>query len=425
MLNSKVVKIQLNSLSIRAQLFCAVGFIALNCSELYGQQVVINNNAFLTIQNGAKFFIGNSSTNALLTMGTGGNIVSEEAQNQVIWNTKNAIGNFTIPFTTTPVSLGGNGTKIPLVISISGSGDVNGKLALSTYETDTDFNIPYPASVTSMNQINNTDGSLYTTDRFWIIENSTYTTKPTATLTLGYDDSENEIGELNLINEGELMAQRWNSTINSWESLQFGTVNTTTNTVSEISVTPTDFYEIWTLQSNSVPLNINFINFYKINENCQFEMGWEYTDLNNVDRFLIYTSNDAISWSIAEELDALSDNGKFVFTERNTISELVYYRISMVSQDGDYEELKIVAATNTCQLVHAKCFPNPFSEILWIETPEEMLFSLSSSIGVHLFNVNLSIGISSFDLSHLSSGTYFAAFLSADGSVQYEKIVKP
>ena len=138
----------------------------------------------------------------------------------------------------------------------------------------------------------------------------------------------------------------------------------------------------------------------------------------------IEKSSNGNDWDLIEEINASSEDGTFSFTDRNTIENLVYYRISMISKDGVYEELKIVAATNTCELKEATCFPNPFSSILMIETPNQVAFMLSTSLGKELFKQELTVGVNAIDFSNLPSGAYFAQFISPDGSVQLEKIVK-
>ena len=112
------------------------------------------------------------------------------------------------------------------------AGNAGGRFVFSTYETATDLNTvypTYPTAITSMTSPNlgMADGSLYVVDRFWILDNTSYTTIPSAILSFTYDDAANEIGGTNLLTESNLRAKRWNTNTSSWELALFGTTNTT------------------------------------------------------------------------------------------------------------------------------------------------------------------------------------------------------
>lgn len=161
---------------------------------VFGQaqsRLMINNNAFIVIDNGAKLILENPSTNVITELGSGANIVSEGENNAIVWEIGTSVGAYTVPFATTPTAQGGNGTKIPYTLSITAAG---------------------------------------------------YTTKPANTMTFRYDDEANEIGGTNSINEAGLRAQRFNTNTNSCGSVLFGVPNAVTNTVMNVSVAPKRFF---------------------------------------------------------------------------------------------------------------------------------------------------------------------------------------
>ena len=87
-------------------------FILLNSILSYSQgRLVINNNGFVVIDNSAFVVLQNSNPNALTTLGTGGNIVSEDEDDVIKWEIGLTTGTYTIPWTTN------SGTKIPLSIN--------------------------------------------------------------------------------------------------------------------------------------------------------------------------------------------------------------------------------------------------------------------------------------------------------------------
>ncbi len=95
-------------------------------------QLVLNNNVYINIENSAFLVIDRGNSNAITTSGTGGNIISESEMDVVKWNITDSIGNYTVPFATTPISQGGNGTKIPLTLDKVTSGSNDGSIMFST-----------------------------------------------------------------------------------------------------------------------------------------------------------------------------------------------------------------------------------------------------------------------------------------------------
>jgi gliding motility-associated-like protein len=207
-------------------------------------RIVLNQNPYLVISNGAYLVVDNPNTNAITTLGTGGNIVSENELNVVKWNINTHSGNYTIPFTTA------TNVKIPLSVNlvVPGTG-ASAAIIFSTYETATDSNTVYPSDVTNMNSGCSNSNALYAVDRFWRIDAGSYGTKPTPVINFGYNDAVNEIGGTNTINEHRLQAERFNSGANSWQTplKLYGVDNAVLNTVSGVSVAPADFYKSWTL----------------------------------------------------------------------------------------------------------------------------------------------------------------------------------
>ena len=212
-------------------------------------RVVLNNNPYINISSSAYLVIDNSNANAITTLGTGGNIISESETNVVKWNIGAATGNYIVPFTT------GSLVKIPLAVNIVTAGvGASGSIIFSTYETATDANTVYPSDVSNMNSNCNNNNALYAVDRFWRIDAGSYTTKPTPVINFGYNDAANEIGATNTIIESKLKAERFNAGANAWETPQklYGIANAILNTVSGVSVIPADFYKSWTLIDTTI-----------------------------------------------------------------------------------------------------------------------------------------------------------------------------
>ncbi len=323
-------------------------------------RVNLNDDVFVTINNGAYLVVDNPNANAITTSGAGGNIVSEGEANKVKWNVANSTGSYTVPFTTTPVSQGGNGTKIPATMQVTSAGSNDGSVEFSTYETATDANTGYPTGVTNLDVIAGTDGSLNTVDRFWIIEAGSYSTKPDVTLSFSYDDAANEIGNTNTISEANLVAQRYNTNINTWEGLVFGTVNATNNTVSGAVVGASDFYGVWTLSSNTAILPVENLDFTaeKMNESALLKWNHKNTNALKVEGFEIERSGNGQEFEWIGQVNA---SEQFEFTDAFPMHGNNYYRLKLIYSDGssDYSVAKTLHFGSSVAL---SLYPNPTSQ---------------------------------------------------------------
>ncbi len=293
-------------------------------------RVVLNNDGFIVIDNSAFVVLDNSNPNAITTMGTGGNILSEDETDVIQWEIGTTNGTYVIPWTTA------SGTKIPLTIDKTTAGTgATSEFILSTWVTASN-NTPIPSAVTNMN-FNGVDYSLNVVDRFWHIDALSYTAKPDVTLTIGYDDL-TEMSAPNTISEFNLQAQRFNTGLSHWETYKlFGTVNTGANRVSGIVVPAADFFEDWILVDNTNPLPVTLLNFEANCENNQTVIKWvTSTEINN-DYFVVEKSYDA---QVFFELATVQGAGNSTTTQHysvidENISNLTtYYRLKQVDFDG-------------------------------------------------------------------------------------------
>lgn len=310
------------------------------------QRLVFNDSCYISIADSANLVIDNESTNAITTVGSGGNILSEKEGNILKWNIGTATGTYTIPFTTA------SGVKIPLKLNITSAGVGTGYFNFSTYETSTDQNIPYPAGVTSLTR-NGTDNGLYVVDRFWRLNPANYSSNPAATVAFGYDDAANEMGGSNTIIEQNLQAQCWNTSLSSWEYSLFGTVNTSINKVTGVSISSSSFYPVWILVDNSSPLPIGLKDFSVACNNEYNTINWSTaTELNNA-YFVIEKSTDGIHFFELKIIEGAGNSSvirNYQISDDNT-GKLVYYRLKQVDFDGTATYFKIISS-NCAALTH-------------------------------------------------------------------------
>lgn len=323
-------------------------------------RIILYNNAYVVIDNSAFLVIDSPNANALTTSPVGsGNIRSENELDRIKWNIGATTGIYTIPWTTI------SNIKIPLEINKNTTGTGSGSFILSTWETATDMNTPWPSLVTNMNSSTPlpADGSLDVVDRFWHIDARTYTTKPSITIEFGYDDAANEMVGTNTINEANLQAQRFNTGTSNWEATKlFGTVNTATNKVSGAAISPADFFEDWILVDNANPLPVTLTNFSAECITATILVAWTTeTEINN-DYFVVEKSYNGVDFFEVTQVAGNGNSNVSISYQVNveTESSVVYYRLKQVDFDGQYEYSNLTPCNcNNLDLI--TIYPNPSS----------------------------------------------------------------
>ncbi|CAN5454994.1 hypothetical protein BH09BAC1_BH09BAC1_00890 [soil metagenome] len=183
------------------------------------------------------FKLSMNSNNPANLINTTGYVVSENqpaaGYGRFEWAIGNAaVGNsFVYPFGSTA------GTYIPFNFEVTAQGTAGGKLAVATYPTDWTLlpnNTPFPTGVTNINNIIGTSNYARELDRYWIPEESGFTTNPTGKLTFTYRDVEWNLPQNNII-ETRLEAHRWLPGTSAW---QFANGTSIRNTVANTIIIP-------------------------------------------------------------------------------------------------------------------------------------------------------------------------------------------
>jgi hypothetical protein len=202
---------------------------------------IIFNGAYIVINKKADLVIQNRSPSAL-TIKNGGGIISENADNNVIWNVGNDSA-YAVPFVAKDL------TAIPVSFNTS-NGFGSGSFTLSTYSGAPDWkNTDYlPPGVTDVNK-GKTDNSKRVIDRFWKIDAEGYTQNPILTdVTFNYRELEWS-EDSNIIKEQNLAAQNWNGT--NWTAAK-GTDKAASNYVRIASLK--NYFPWWTLVDSNFAL---------------------------------------------------------------------------------------------------------------------------------------------------------------------------
>lgn len=314
---------------------------------------MINDNAYIVMNNSVNIVIDNNNVNAVTTLGSGGNIISENELNIIKWNIGTATGSYNIPFTTS------SGVKIPLTLDITTSASGTGNIQFSTYGGATWDNDTYkPSGVTNMTNISATNNSAEVIDRFWMIDAQGYTTRPSGNIQFYYDDAEHTATG-NTITESDLKAERYDPSANNWETYPVGgVVSTTSNYVTAVSFSSTDLVRSWTLIDQSTHLLPLVLVSYEAE--CFAGNGiisWQTASEANTDYFILEASADGNEFEFLAAIEAAGNS--FSETSYSYIAEnnsATYYKLILVNTNGETEELGITnlnCGTQTSETVNA------------------------------------------------------------------------
>lgn len=419
--------------------FILVSSFFLVITQLYSQaQIVINDDAYISMDGGAAvnpifLVVDNQNANAIITSGTGGNIISDDEYNKVRWNIAGGTGNFEVPFTT------GTGTnvKMPLTYGITGAGTGGSYIDFSTYPTNI-ANTPYPSMVTNVLDQNTEtmDNSDYLIDRFWIIDAMNYTTRPDVTMRFGYDAAETAG---NIITPGAILAQRFNTNTNSWTDggpgmyLFYGADNGV-DAVENASVSSSEMYEAWTLVDHTNPLPVELIKF---NAECYTDyigLEWQTASESNASHFNLEKSIDGTFWDVIETVQAQGNTSELTtynVRDYNPSGQIAYYRLVQYDFDGKSEIFQAQSVEpcsgNGLTIDVANLFNGKYQ--IKINSPKKQDFDLDlSSINgqkvkeTRTLNVVEGDNVFIFDDQNLSRGIYMLS-ISNDTERSVHKIM--
>jgi hypothetical protein len=325
-------------------------FFTLACQTGWSQaRMVFQANPYVVINDGAYVVIDNPNPNAI-TNPAQGNIVSEDEYNFVKWNIGTSTGTYVIPFTT------GISDKIPLTVQVSapGSGGANQHILFSTYGGlgagfwESDANKPSDVLHTVDIETGLIENSEYVIDRFWIIDCVGYTTRPSASLNIGYSNIEHTAPG-NSIAPSTLGGQRYNNIDDVWgDYLPQGTADVGNSIVNGIPAPPGDFFRSWTLVSNIMPLPIELLSFDARCDNGVMIIKWSTATETNNDYFLLERSHDGMQWETVKELSGAGNSGVKLDYEVRDYSPFggsTYYRLTQFDFNGTYETFAPIAGT--------------------------------------------------------------------------------
>lgn len=340
----KYVQLGANTAAI-SKLILTQGILNLNANSM-----TIRNSADdgITFQDGTGIFAETHPSNVDILGGVPG-----PGYGYVRWLISDQSNEYIVPFVTS------SGADVRLQYEITTEGSPEGQINFSTYGTPNN-NKPWAEGVTHFDA-GGSDGSAKVADRYYIIEQGSYGTKPQGWLTFKYLVSELDAGLV----ESRLAAQRFNNFENSWgDWLYSPSANTGSKTVSVFLANPKDYFDAWVLSDQANPLPIELVSFEAKQNDAQVDLSWTTASEINSDFFTIQRTADGVSFEDIIEVKAAGHSNNYLnytATDYKPYTGVSYYRLKNTDLDGTFElsELKAVHFLKVAGERSIEIFPNP------------------------------------------------------------------
>ena len=286
-----------------------------------------------------------------------------------------------------------------------------------------------PSDVANMGNISGSNNSAFVIDRFWLIDATNYTTKPTATFAFTYLDAEWAANGGNTITEANLGAQRFNSTAGTWWGYNpQGTINTVTNTVTSITVAPADFFRSWTLTDKNFPLPIELLYFTAtplpggVGGGSVLNQWATASEINN-DYFVVERTIDGINYEFVAKINGAGNSNStlyYSYIDATPYTGVSYYRLKQVDFDGLYTYSQLVPV-NLENIETIIIYPNPASDyfdyLVGSSQQDTVTITVVNTLGQTVIKTeeNIDTGITKkrLNVSSLANGTYMLIITTA------------
>ncbi len=189
-------------------------------------------------------------------------------------------------------------------------------------------------------------------------------------------------------------------------------VNGNVVTISGISTAqiPLDSTRYLALASFTIPAPIDLVNFDAKALYKTVLLNWQSGAEYNFSHFNIQHSLNATDWADLANVEGKGSDSQYEFVHNTPNMTANYYRLKMTDIDNSsvFSDLKIVEFTNG----NVKVYPNPVTNILWIEGSAKELQSikvynhLGQEIGHQLSFEYSNTNLVTIDFSTLAKGIY-------------------
>ena len=241
------------------------------------------------------------------------------------------------------------------------------------------------------------------------------------TITLGYNTPSGYI-----TNQSALRVAHWNGS--QWEDLGNGETSGNLTEGSISTAMQTTNFSPFTLATSdaSNPLPVKLVDFAVVKEGLIAAINWRTTQEINSDRFDVEHSNDALIWNKIGEVKATNEAkifSSYQFIHNDPVAGNNYYRLKMIDNDRSFAYSKIVTLKFSDEKAQLVFYPNPASEKLSVQTPQNTIIdrvTFLNKLG-QLVLVPTTAN-NNIDISKLQTGNYVLRVKLANGSTETHNI---
>lgn len=185
----------------------------------------------------------------------------------------------------------------------------------------------------------------------------------------------------------------------------------------------------WNIENTNLPIDLTA--FQAIGKESHVELSWQVAQENEVKKYEIERSEDAIHFEKILEVAAAGSGDElhsYSAIDATPLPGKSYYRLKIIEQTGNFEYSEI-RTVNRVEKFFFKIYPNPVQDQIFMSyqlnaTIQEVTATLFDATGQNLKQLKMTgkkgTHISQMDISDIPAGVYYLHF----GKAGYERIIE-
>lgn len=191
------------------------------------------------------------------------------------------------------------------------------------------------------------------------------------------------------------------------------------------STTITDHYPVMArFNIANIILPVNLIDFKaSLNQNKKTDLHWTVGEEKNLKAYVVEKSKDGRTFFAFKQVKSDGLN-LYNAIDEQPFNSTTYYRLKMVDNDESFDYSKIVSVDKKGLNKTFKIYPNPTSQVLFVENTEGVVFDNLNIYNINGQLVKKGIKANKIDVSDLSNGMFILEGILENNVVLREKLFK-
>jgi hypothetical protein len=212
--------------------------------------------------------------------------------------------------------------------------------------------------------------------------------------------------------------------ISRYDGSTWSTCTKSAGTYSSKSVTENfSSFSPFIIGSASFTLPVTLTNISATVKPAGVELVWETANEDGIRQYVVEKSSNGIDFDAIGFVNA-SNKGKYIFTDGSASTGVFYYRLKIVSVNGEIAYSKVIMV-KTAAAVSVSVYPNPVANSITISgLSGKTSLKIINTAGVTLKQINTAANTLSLDVNDLKAGIYMIQAVDASGRVKTVSFVK-